>query len=114
MVPPSKISWRIGVTRSFWYSLGYRIRHGGRILHGKNPSHRINMPVQQRVGLERETRLNWRWCGRVGQGRPGRLGALLSGDAFSYGRYMGAQRTVRETWRRHIVELLDQTLERND
>ncbi|HTQ93477.1 MAG TPA: SIS domain-containing protein [Streptosporangiaceae bacterium] len=27
---------------------------------------------------------------------------------------MGAQRTVRETWRRHIVELLDQTLERND
>src|SRR6201989_2144112 len=27
---------------------------------------------------------------------------------------MGAQRTVRATWRRHIVELLDQTLERND
>jgi hypothetical protein len=25
-----------------------------------------------------------------------------------------AQRTVRETWRRHIVGLLDQALERND
>ena len=39
---------------------------------------------------------------------------LLPGGAFSYGRYMGAQRTVRETWRRHIVGLLDQALERND
>jgi uncharacterized phosphosugar-binding protein len=27
---------------------------------------------------------------------------------------MGAQRTVREAWRRHIVGLLDQALERND
>ena len=27
---------------------------------------------------------------------------------------MAAQRTVRETWRRHIVGLLEQALERND
>src|SRR5256886_12101627 len=27
---------------------------------------------------------------------------------------MGAQRTVREAWRQHIVGLLDQALERND
>ena len=27
---------------------------------------------------------------------------------------MGAQRTMREAWRRHIVGLLDQALERND
>ena len=39
---------------------------------------------------------------------------LSPGGAFSYGRYVGAQRTVRETWRRHIVGLLDQALERND
>ena len=42
------------------------------------------------------------------------LDELLPGDAFSYRRYMGAERTVRETWRRHIVGLLDQALERND
>ena len=39
---------------------------------------------------------------------------LSPGGPFSYGRYMGAQRTVRETWRRHIVGLLDHALERND
>src|SRR2546427_9190877 len=27
---------------------------------------------------------------------------------------MGAERTMREAWRRHIVGLLDQALERND
>ena len=27
---------------------------------------------------------------------------------------MGSERTVRESWRRHIVELLDQALEQND
>src|SRR5215472_2251671 len=42
------------------------------------------------------------------------MGELSRGGAFSYGRYMGAERTVREAWRRHIVGLLDQALERND
>ena len=33
---PFRITWRIRVTRSFWYPRGYRILHKGLILHA-NP-----------------------------------------------------------------------------